>query len=208
MVNTVRLRCMLGWLGILLPWIVVILQWMFPESISATYYGEVENYLIFSNTTIVSFMIILGSAGLLLISYKGYDLQDDIVNTVAGIAGIVICLFPCVINSIDRSTIVGTFRVPMYISGVIHNVSAIIFFGLLSYNSLFLFTKHADVMTKNKKKRNIIYRVCGIGMMTSFLLFLLPDFYIKVWLIEAIALFFFGISFLTKADYYPWLFCD
>ena len=28
------------------------------------------------------------------------------------------------------------------------------------------------------------------------------------WMVEAVALFFFGIAFLTKADVYPWLFCD
>ena len=85
---------------------------------------------------------------------------------------------------------------------------AMIFFVLLAYNSLFLFTKHGDIMTKNKRKRNIIYRVCGIGMIASFLILLLPSFKIQIWLVETIALFFFGISFLTKADYYPWLFAD
>jgi hypothetical protein len=30
----------------------------------------------------------------------------------------------------------------------------------------------------------------------------------KVWIMETVALFFFAISFLTKANIYPWLFCD
>ena len=59
-----------------------------------------------------------------------------------------------------------------------------------------------------KKIRNTIYRVCGVGMVASFLILLLPNFSCKVWLMETIALFFFGVSFLTKADIYPWLFCD
>ena len=63
-------------------------------------------------------------------------------------------------------------------------------------------------MTPRKKIRNTIYRICGAGMLASFLILLLPAFPIKVWLLETIALFFFGISFLTKADIYPWLFCD
>ena len=63
-------------------------------------------------------------------------------------------------------------------------------------------------MTANKKKRNIIYKVCGVGMLAAFLILLFPAFPIKVWLTEAFALFFFGISFLTKAEIYPWLFCD
>lgn len=205
MINTVRLRCMVGWLGIFLPWLVVLLMLAFPPSISDTYYGV--KYDIFSNNTIVPFMIILGSAGFLLMSYKGYDLQDDIVNTVAGIAGLMICLFPCMTN-VSSDMLVGTFQVAIKYSAIIHNISALVFFGLLSYNSLFLFTKTSGNMTDSKKKRNIIYRICGIGMTASFLLLLLPYFYIKVWLIEAIALFFFGISYLTKADCYKWLFCD
>ena len=59
-----------------------------------------------------------------------------------------------------------------------------------------------------KKIRNTIYRVCGVGMVASFLILLPPNFSCKVWLMETIALFFFGVSFLTKADIYPWLFCD
>ena len=64
------------------------------------------------------------------------------------------------------------------------------------------------LQTEKKKIRNTIYRVCGVGMVASFLILLLPNFSCKVWLMETIALFFFGVSFLTKADIYPWLFCD
>lgn len=196
--NTSRLRCMIGWLGMMLPWIVVILIHYFPQSISATWY---------TNACTV-FMIILGSAGLLLISYKGYETVDDITLTVSGIAGIGICLFPCHVEGIDGK--VGTFLIDAYVSNIIHCVCAFIFFGLLSYNSMFLFTKTSNdaVLSRNKRIRNIIYRVCAFGMMTSFLLLLLPNFHIKVWLVETIALFFFGISWLTKANKYSWLFCD
>lgn len=196
MINTIRLRCTIGWLGILLPWLVVLLLWAFPPSISATYYTA---------EAITPFMIILGSASFLLFSYKGYGMIDDIINTSAGLCGLLICLFPCATSAIE---LVGTFQIPSNISGWIHNIAAFCFFGLLSYNSLFLFTRGDSNPTKNKKIRNIIYRVCGVGMIASFTLLLLPNFYIKTWLVEAIALFFFGVSWLTKADYYPWLFAD
>lgn len=194
--NTVRLRAMIGWLGMLLPWIVVLLIGYFPPSISATWY---------TNACTV-FMIILGSASFLLISYKGYEKIDDILLTCSGIAGLGICLFPCSVSTIPGK--VGTFLVDCGISNIIHFVCAIIFFGLLAYNSFFLFTKGAGEMTKNKKIRNIIYRICGVGMIASFLIMLLPSFRVQVWLTETIALFFFAISFLTKADIYPWLACD
>jgi len=195
-INTIRLRAAIGWLGMLLPWIVVLLIGYFPSSISATWY---------TNACTV-FMIILGSASFLLISYKGYDLIDDILLTCSGIAGLGICLFPCSVTSFHVK--VGTFLIDNHLSNTLHNVFAIIFFGLLAYNSLFLFTKSVGEITKKKKARNIIFRVCGFGMVASFLILLLPGIPCKVWIMETVALFFFGISFLTKANIYPWLFCD
>lgn len=194
--NTIRLRALIGWLGMLLPWIVVLLIGYFPASISATWYTN----------ACTPFMIILGSASVLLICYKGYTKVDDVLLTCSGIAGLLICLFPTTISSVEGN--IGTFMVDREISSTIHNISAIVFFALLSYNSFFLFTKSTGDMTKKKKIRNVVYRICGVGMISSFLLLLLPDFYVKVWLVETVALFFFGVSFLTKADIYPWLFCD
>jgi hypothetical protein len=195
-INTIRLRVVLGSLAILLPWIVALLYGRIPPSISATY---------FSAACITPFMGILIASSILLMCYRGYDLQDDIILTLSGVFGLMICLFPTYSSLYER---VGTFQVPVGISSDIHNISAVVFFGLLAYNSFFLFTKGDGNPTKNKKIRNIIYRVCGVGMLASFLILLLPDFYIKIWLMETIALFFFGLSFLTKADVFPFLFCD
>ena len=191
---------MIGMLGMLLPWIVVALQllnpiFIWPASISATWYTN----------ACTPFMIILGSASLLLISYKGYSPLDDGILTLAGIAGLFICLYPCGASGV---ALVGTFLTPVNFSAKIHNISAIVFFGLLSFNSMFLFTKSNGEMTKKKKIRNIIYIICGIGMISSFAILLLPSFSIRIWLMETIALFFFGVSFLTKADVFPFLFCD
>ena len=197
MINTTRLRCTIGWLGIALPWLVVLLRWTFPPSISSTYYTWEAGAV---------FMIILGSASLLLFTYKGYNTFDDIINTITGIFGLMICLFPCWNSQFD---LVGTFQIPVGISSTLHNISAFGFFGCLAYNSIFQFTKHGvGEMTANKKKRNVIYIICGIGMIASFTILLFPSFPNRVWIIETIALFFFGISWLTKADYYPWLFAD
>ena len=212
-INTLRLRKLLGWAGMLLPLIVLALCLMFgygvPDSISATFYLA---------PTVAPFMIILGASGILLISYMGYDKHDDVVCTIAGIFGLMICLFPCKTTGLnthwfdaDLPVFVGMLQLPQDISGIIHNISAIIFFGLLAYNSFFLFTKSSGIMTDKKKKRNIIYRVCGIGMISSFLL-LIPvgifNIWGGTWLVETIALMFFGISWLTKSDTYKWLFCD
>lgn len=212
-INTLRLRKLLGWAGMLLPLIVLtlclIFGYGFPDSISATYYLA---------PTITPFMIILGAAGVLLISYKGYDKHDDIICTLAGLFALCICLFPCATEdlivhwpALNLPTVVGTFQLPENISSIVHNISAIVFFGLLAYNSFFLFTKSSGEMTDKKRKRNMIYRICGIGMIASFV-FIVPvsifEIWGGIWIIEAVALAFFGISWLTKADTYTWLFCD
>ena len=213
MINTTRLRATIGWLGMLLPWMVLFMSsvygYGFPDSISATYYLP---------TCITPFMIILGSAGLLLFSYKGYDKQDDIVCSVAGAFALGICLFSCGTeglierwSELAELTRVGTFQIIPAVSTWLHNICAILFFGLLAYNSLFLFTKSSGNMTENKKKRNVIFRVCGIGMTISFLAIIpisIFELWGGTWIVEAIALAFFGISWLTKADIYPWLFSD
>ena len=203
MLNSKTLRCWIGWLGMLLPLIVCALSLMFggqiPDSISATY---------FHPACITPFMIILGCAGILLFNYKGYDPLDDILNTLAGIFALGICFFPCAATT---APYIGTLQFPIEISNTLHMISAIGFFGILSWNSLFQFTKGAGIPTPNKKKRNIIFRVCGIGMIASFIalipfnIFHVPH---AIWLIETIALFFFGISWLTKANRHYWLFAD
>lgn len=198
-VRVKRLRTFIGAAGMLLPWIVVVLQlcnetFKWPGSISATWYTNAST----------PFMIILGSASTLLMFYHGYNLVDDILNTGAGICGLLICLFPCWANI----KVTGTFLIPTNISSVVHNISAIVFFVILAYNSFFQFTKSSGEMDNKKKSRNIIYRICGIGMLASFAILLLPNFHIQVWLTEAFALTFFGISWITKANRFKWLFCD
>lgn len=205
-IDTIRLRVALGLLGMFLPIIVLVLcaifgcapnGHFFPDSISATYYYD---------PTITPFMIILGAAGMLLMCYRGYTWVDDLINTLTGIFAWCICLFPCYNGGYE---VVGTFQVPVAVSGWIHNISAALFFVLLSYNVLFLFTKSNGEMTRNKKIRNIIYYVCGGGMLASLAaIFFVSSMYAGTWWVEAIALFLFGIAYLTKADVFPFLFCD
>jgi hypothetical protein len=204
MINTKQLRCWIGGLGMALAWIVLGLSLAFglgfPDSISATY---------FRDPCIAPFMMILGSAGVLLFCYKGYDTVDNILNTAAGVFGWCICLFPCA----AKDGLIGTFQLPAATSDTIHMISAIGFFGILAYNSLFQFTKGVTDPTPNKKKRNIIFRICGVGMIISFILMPFGTFGIIniphiIWWIEMIALSFFGVSWLTKANCIPFLFAD
>ena len=198
-VDTKRLRIMIGLLGLLLPWLVALITLSWPQSISITYY---------SLFAVGTFMVILGSASNLLLVYKGYSLIDDITATIAGCFGLLICIFPMTYLP-DPSVKTGILHLPSDISNIIHSISAAGFFGVLAFMSFFLFTKTSGEMTKQKKIKNIIYRVCGVGMIGSFLLFFINCFswapYNLTWIIEAIALFFFGVSWIVKSDAFPFL---
>lgn len=200
--NSKRLRITIGVLGMLLPWIVALATLSWPQSISITYY---------SLFAVGCFVSVLGAASGCLFAYKGYQLIDDITSTIAAVFGILIILFPMTYLP-EPNIATGILHLPSNVSNIFHCISAFGFFGVLAFMSFFLFTKtkNKDNMTKQKKIKNIIYKVCGIGMMASFLLMLLNfipgvNIYNLTWIVEAIALFFFGTSWIIKADTIPYL---
>lgn len=200
-----RVRNLVGFLGMILPWLSLIGAGIVAKtvgvptdfwrtlSISATYY-------------ITPFLTgILTAAAIVLMCYDGYDWRDNVVTTISGVFGIMIVLFPC--NCTVATDYVGAFQLPVSISNFVHCFSACAFFILLSINSLFLFTL-GESGTKMKKIRNIIYRVCGIGMLSALILMVLPiNFFAKTFIVETIALTFFGISWLVKGQVFN-LFSD
>lgn len=199
-----RIRNWAGLLGAILPWISLLGAYLVNRtsplgynfwsdlSISATYYVT------------PALAAILTTASVVLMCYDGYDLQDSIITTVSGIFGVMIVLFPC--NCSLTGDYTGFFQLPAKISSYIHCSSAVIFFCLLAYNDLLLFTKHDEGMTNKKRQRNLVYRICGIGMLAAMVLMPLPiKFPAKTWWIEMIALTFFGISWLTKGNAFPFL---
>ena len=192
-----RIRNYAGFLGMILPWLslfgaLIVNHFTYlghdfwaDLSISATYYVT------------PALVGVLTAASIVLMCYDGYSLQDNIVTTVSGVFGLMIVLFPCKCSLTPAHT--GFFQLPASLSSKIHCFSAVIFFCLLAYNSLFLFTKSNGNMTEKKKIRNIFYRICGIGMLLAMALMPLPiKFFAKTWVVEMIALTFFGISWLIK----------
>lgn len=136
--------------------------------------------------------------------YSGYEKCDNIITTLSGIFGILIVLFPC--RCPIAEDVVGIFQLPLKVSNIIHCISAISFFALLAYNSLFLFTKHGEVVTDKKKKRNTIYIICGSIMCVCPILLIIPVYFTaKIWWVEAVSLVAFSISWLTKGEAFPFL---
>ena len=193
-----RIRNYAGLLGGLLPWLSLFSAWLYSRisggltdafwsdlSISATYYCS------------PALVGVLTAASIVLMCYDGYNKADNLITTLSGVFGLMIVLFPC--NCSLSPSHVGFFQIPKSISSMIHCSSAVVFFCLLSINSLFLFTKTDKEKTKMKKVRDLIYRVCGIGMLSAMILMPLPiKFPAKTWWVETVALTFFATSWLTK----------
>ncbi len=201
-----RIRNLVGLLGMILPWFCLLGYYLtyangtvgltepFPDSMSITYFV----------TPVLS--MVLTAASIVLITYVGYDWRDRLVNSLSGVFGILIVLFPCadsngVYETMNITATAGYFQTPVTINPHIHNISAVLFFLLLAFNSFFLFTLGNGEANPQKKKRNIVYKVCAIGMVVALLFMVLPvNFPHKTFWVEAVALSFFGVSWLTKGE--------
>ncbi len=201
-----RIRNIIGFMGMILPWIALFGAYMVSKSVCIP--SAFWDNLSISATYYITPALtgILTTAAVVLMCYDGYELKDDVVTTLSGVCGLMIVLFPC--NCAVSPEKVGLFQLPANVSHIIHCVSAVCFFLLLAYNSLFLFTEGTENPTKQKKTRNTIYRVCGVGMLVALILMPLPiKFYAKTFIVETIALTFFGISWLVKGQVFG-LFAD
>jgi hypothetical protein len=152
---------------------------------------------------------ILSGVALFLISYRGYETIDDIVVVMSGVFALGMVLFPTAMFT-GKAVKVGMFLIDDTISERIHLMFGTLFFLALSFNSMFLFTRrHPGVMGREKKRRNVIYRWCGIVMIFSILVIAvytsllrgtsLAEMY-PVLILETIALFAFGVSWLVKGN--------
>jgi len=196
-----RIRNVAGLLGMLLPWIALIGAFLVDvvQGLPDCFWSELSISETYYVTPALS--VILGAASIVLMCYDGYELKDNIVTTISGVFGILIVAFPCNGAITSSSDLVGYFQIPANISNIIHSVSAAAFFALLSYNSLFLFTL-GESGTRNKAIRNMIYRICGIGMVASCAILAVPvNFPAKVFTVETFALTFFGVSWLVKGGF-------
>ena len=197
-----RIRNIIGFLGMILPWVALLGTFLVSKNIELS--DDFWSNLSISATYYLTPALtgILTTAAIVLMCYDSYEPIDDIITTLSGVCGLLIVLFPChCCVSPDK---VGLFQLPANISHIIHSVSAVCFFLLLAFNSLFLFTKSKVEeinQTKQKKTRNIIYRVCGYGMLAALILMPLPiHFFAKTFIVETIALTFFGVSWLVKGQ--------
>jgi hypothetical protein len=199
------LRRAVGVIGILMGFAVVLLgfiQWDVVQTcISDYYWTNVNNFLVG----------VLVAVGVFLMCYRGYERIDTVINVITGICAIGIALFP------DQyvQTTAGIFCLPTSVTCVFHLIFAASFFLLLAYNSYFLFTKSSlgayDLKylraVEPKRRRNAVYKICGIVIFSAVLLDVVYTIWFqKSWpyvtslVLETVALVAFGFSWLIKGE--------
>jgi hypothetical protein len=211
LISYTTLRRIVGILGIALPLILLFGNICFggcdgpQRSISHNYHTHMGDV----------FVGMLCAISLFLFVYKGPQPIDGILGNVAGTLGILVALMPCGPHSTDKGFIIRGLP-EGYALGMAHNIVAGIFLLVLAYFSIGLFTKSSpdDIITPEKRKRNMIYRICGwimvLCVVGCIVVMLLtkdaepePTWVIKdapIFWFETIALWAFGFSWLVKGE--------
>ena len=208
------MRRAIGVLGITLPLILLAGSFLLggckevQYSISTYYHTNMRNIFVGFNCAVALF----------LFAYRGHDWKDNLVGYLGCIFVLGVAFLPSTISaSVKPCLIPVPAQNPLV--GKLHNLSALLYFIILIVYSLFLFPKtHMDMVTgekmfmgRQKKKRNVVYYICGSIMTTSLLLIIanmliLQNLYpgLKsinpVFWLESIVLLSFGISWLTKGQ--------
>lgn len=208
-----RIRKLIGTLGILLPILVFSFHGDLLASISHYYYTE----------SAVFFIAILSAFGFFLISYRGYDkdpsremLSDNIITNISGFAVLIVVLIPtsCLESGSDSiaSTICDMENHPMFghnqsLWNAIHLVSAAIFLFTMGWMSIFRFTRTTN--KEEKKFENAIYICCGYAVWACIAILLVQFVGEKlgvnlhltkydVFILETVSVGAFGFSWLIK----------
>ncbi|MBS1614834.1 MAG: DUF998 domain-containing protein, partial [Bacteroidetes bacterium] len=150
LISYLTLRQAVGWLAILLVPAMVFGDMLLGHthyirvSVSAYYHSSVRD----------EYVGIICCIALFLFSYNGYSKQDSIFSKLAGFFALCIALLPTSATD-DKTDLISKA----------HYITSGIFFAILAYMSVFLFTKTSGTnMTLQKRQRNRVYRVCGIVM--------------------------------------------
>jgi hypothetical protein len=202
-VSFMTIRKGVGVLGILMPFLLVAgLAFIFKEgdwepSLSHYYYTRMG----------AAFVGTLCVVAFFLYCYRGYDRADRVTSRLAALFALIVAFFPA-----DPAPLYSVMNFDCaYWVHVVHFVSASLMFLVFAYISIFLFTKtDAPEPGRRKRQRNRVFRVCGVLMLVALVGILLdatvPSIgtalavYHPILVLEAIALWAFGLSWLVKGQ--------
>jgi hypothetical protein len=227
LISYLTIRKAIGWLGMLLPFILLILnyctstlgivnnkffvvttcnppfqqQHFFKSSISHYYYTSVGE---------------LFTGVLFMFCYKGHPLRtterglsDKTLTNLIGLFALGVVLFP------TGGTVCIKDSTRLFLAsintGYIHFTMATLFFASLAIMCIVNFRRTEDIVSFGKKKNHTTFLVCGIVMLVCLVLLFVYGVWIQgkyssldklrpIFCLEAIALIFFGISWLVKGQ--------
>ena len=201
LISFLDLRKSIGYLGATMPIVLVLGNYFTTgatellNSLSSYYHSGGRNL----------FVAILAAIAVFAFSYRGYDKKDNLAGDIAALSALGIAFFPTSTDNPDTDV--------NSVIGIIHIVSAAVFFLTLAYYSLVLFPKTdpSKPMTSQKKKRNKVYRLSGYLILASLLLIAAYEFFLEekyinlqdyklVFWLESLAVMAFGFSWLTKGE--------
>jgi hypothetical protein len=193
-IDYLALRRVVGCIGLLLPLSLYlgnrIVSSNLPDSMSAYYYTAMRNLLVGA----------LCALGVFLIGYAGYDKWDRWITNVAGGGAILVAFCPAKPD-------IRPLSAGQNWAGDLHLGFAAITFIALGCMALRFAKAGLDgYRTPEKRQRDVIYRLCGftificIALAVAFNLLSQPvrDDLPWLFILEAIAVIAFGISWLVK----------
>ncbi|MFN3753696.1 hypothetical protein [Flavobacterium sp.] len=145
--------------------------------------------------------------------YEGYSYRDNVAGNIAAFFALLVAFFPT--EKLEGTTLTHQgimIEESLDVASKIHYISAALFFLTLTYFSLFLFVLKGSNLTDEKKKRNRIYKMTGYVMIACIVLIatyfsLDKEVQAKynlickpIIILETIALWAFGISWVTKSN--------
>ena len=195
------LRQSIGFLGLFFPFILIVgANWahdcpMILNSVSGYYHSHMRQVFVAVMVTISIFLFV----------YDGYDFTDFILAKLASLFALGVAFFPTKIESYEPTCLI--YEVPA--RPILHMISAVSFFIILTYFALVQFRKSKMKNPGERKNyRNSVYLVCGIMMIACILLiglyFLFEEHFPAfpwVFVLEWIALAAFGISWIVKGEF-------
>ena len=218
------LRQLIGWLGVSVPFVVYLGNWVFfthhvaaclvpsgnvPYSLSGYYYTHMRG--VFTGT--------FWALGVFLVAYNGFEWIDQAITTVAGVSAIGIATFPTnppVHLATDQTGPCGP-RVPVqYVSsphqtliGIAHQICLIALILMLILMAWRFRTDRAGDETVTPRAK-AIYAISAVGIAAGGLGAIIQNFLSGTakaetpWLFwfEIVAILFFGISWFVKGEAY------
>ncbi len=190
-ISYLQTRKAIGWLGMLLPFLLLIGNFIFNklDILNNSFFVLTKGQPAYSNDGSFKFSVshyyystvgeiftsVLCAVALFMFSYKGHPLRkgekglsDKTTTTLAGLFALGIVIFPTGSNILIKDNL-RTFVSTMNI-GIIHFTMATLFFLSLSIMSMVNFRRTGDRVSFGKKENHKLFLVCGIVMILCLVL--------------------------------------